>query len=470
MEQHPDIGQVAFYHKYQNRDGTPKGKPIVQNAYGWTYAQCGMTRKAVGDAAGWCGPEGWISYGWDTRLSLRIWELGYRVVPHQGGAVIDYEYVDETRKKFSTDLRQGQTHPDHVLFQKVWKGRLPDKKNWRSANVNVILSKAQAGTLRTLRFKSAMSAKAPERHTSVDVFSKYGPARLFNHTAFISQHGRPAFQKKALDLVKKWKPDLVLLQAQRPNNIDIPTAREITKRAFTINFDADTHYPLSPFHFAIAKVVDLQVVISPDLFDNYIANGARNLIWWPIGIEHDYLDFERPKGDKKYDVAFLGSLYGEGNFPEAETRKRAVLAVHNDPDLELCLRGYGWPKVGLPRKYTGEAHADCAELYGQSRMALSVSQTADYWGYTSDRLYNITATGCPALVQRFHGMEEHGYIDGETCITWETIPEMLEKAKEYKSNGMGREAIGRRGREMTLERHTWDKRVEELFLLLGGMT
>ena len=128
------------------------------------------------------------------------------------------------------------------------------------------------------------------------------------------------------------------------------------------------------------------------------------------------------------DVLFLGALYGEGVFPEAEFRRDCVVAMSQADGIELHLFGRGWPNVGLQVPSTLEQHGSNAELMAKSKMTLSVSQASDLWGYTSDRLYNITATGCPALVQRFAGMEQHGYKDGETCIAFETIPEMVDKA------------------------------------------
>ena len=101
-------------------------------------------------------------------------------------------------------------------------------------------------------------------------------------------------------------------------------------------------------------------------------------------------------------------------------------------------------------------------------MTLSVSQSSDLWGYTSDRLYNISATGCPALVQRFAGMEQHGYIDGETCIAFAGLDEMEERARFYLEHEAEREAIGARGKEMTLTRHTWGHRLDGLWSMLEG--
>jgi len=145
-----------------------------------------------------------------------------------------------------------------------------------------------------------------------------------------------------------------------------------------------------------------------------------------------------------------------------------VLALA-ESELDLGLFGYGWDTIGLEAETSYEDHAGNAVRYSEAKMALSISQTADLWGYTSDRLYNITATGCPALMQCFPGMEEHGYVDGETCIAWSDIEEMMYKAHYYAIHDEEREKIGRQGREMTHARHTWKHRVLGLFAMLEGL-
>jgi len=66
-------------------------------------------------------------------------------------------------------------------------------------------------------------------------------------------------------------------------------------------------------------------------------------------------------------------------------------------------------------------------------------------------------------------MEQHGYVDGDTCIAFSTIGEMLDKARYYLAHEAEREAIGRRGRAMMYDRHTWPHRVEGLLAMLEGL-
>lgn len=473
MEANPEVGQVAFGHAYQRRAGGRE--PRVQGAFGYVYGQCCMTRRWLGDLAGWWGDEGMRTYGGDTRLSLRLWEMGWPVVPVEGCSVTDHEHEDELRdinsdSPWRVAREQKKTHPDLEKFNRAWpRSRIPERADWVSAPSKRVIRKAMAGTLRSMRFKSQMFPGAPTRTALIDALRAYGPATQVAQTDIIKDLGRAAFQDKARELIRQFMPDLIIWQTQRENNIQPQTVQQIRNEMpwiFHINWDGDTHYPITEFHYAIARAVHLQLIVSPSWFPSYAARGI-GVGYWPIGIEQEYIDQARgePTGP---DVLFTGALYGEGVFPEAEFRRDAVVAMAKS-GLDFALYGPGWPRVGLTTKATSEKHADNAKLMSTAKMTLSISQASDLWGYTSDRLYNITATGCPALIQRFAGMEQHGYVDGETCIAFDSIEDMIAKARYYLKHEAEREEIGRRGKEMTLARHTWAHRVEGLWAMLEGL-
>lgn len=479
LDEHPEVGQVAFGHRYQNRNGK-HNEPRLQYAYKYLYGQCCMTRRWLGELAHWWGDYGLKHYGGDTHLSLAIWQLGMRVVGVPSCSVTDWEIEDDTRARFADRPRanNGGVHPDLVKFQEYWKDRITPKERWRPLPSSWILHKAAAGTLRTLRFKSAMGSGYPMRTALIEAFKAYGPATQANQTWAMEHFGgreTPAAQQWFIDVVDKFQPDLVMLQGQRPNNITPETVARMRQRfpdTYIFNWDADTHYPMLDFHWQIAKECNLQLTVSPSLFQWYYEHGAPNIGYWPIGVEHEFINVDRYKyfeEARSCDVIFLGSLYGEDFFPEALTRRDAVLALHKDPSTRLIVHGTGWVKVGLKVKRTLEEFDKNPILYSKSKMALSISQTKDLWGYTSDRCYNILATGCPILIQRFLGIEAHGLIDGQTCIAWSNFKEMLEKVRYYKAHPQEREAIGRAGKELLLARHTWERRVPELFGLIAGM-
>ena len=475
MENNPEVGIGAFAHQYQRR-GPAQKRGIIQNAYGYVYGQCCIVRRWLGDMAGWWGRDGMRTYGGDTRMSLRLWEMGWPVVPIADCAVIDHEHQDELRTinsdtPWNLAKQRGQPHPDLVAFGLKWDKRLPPREQWISHPSRRVLRKAQNGTLRSMRFKGMMRSTDPPRTALINALGEYGESIQVNQNAEQIAH-KDRYQARIFDLVAQFMPDLLLLQAQRdgPQAINIPTIQRIKAEfpwMMIINWDGDTHYPLEDWHFQIAAAVDMQLTVSPTLFPQYAERGIP-VGYWPIGIEHEYLAQERAKVIDGPDVLFTGALYGIGRFPEAEFRRDAVVALAKS-DIKLDLFGYGWQNVGLPLKQTVEQHHKNANMMSRAKMTLSISQSAELWGYTSDRLYNITATGCPALVQRFAGMEKHGYVDGETCIAFKTITEMLDKARYYAAHDAERERIGAAGRVMTHGRHTWAKRLEGLWCILEGL-
>lgn len=474
LERTPDIAMVAFGQKYQRRGNPSQAR--VQGAFGYTYGQCNMCRRYLGDLAGWWGDEGMKTYGGDTRLSLRLWEMGWPTVALAGCEVTDYEHQDELREinsdsPWKSARNRGEPHPDLMIFNRHWHGRLPDRAEWIQAPVERILEKVANKQLRTLRFKGMMASTHKPRMALVNELKRYGAAGLVNQTALYQKHGKEGFQKEAEKLIAQFQPDLVILQAQRQNNFTPGTVRRLREKwpqVFWLNWDGDTHPDMQPFHAEIAKAVHLQCVVSPTLFPWYAARGV-GVAYWPIGIEKEYTTCQRAEKVDGPDITFLGALYGVGKFPEAEFRQNAVAALSQQRRLSFALHGPGWGQIGIEATPTSESHTENAKLYARSKMALSISQSADLWGYTSDRLYNITATGCPALVQRFDGMEQHGYVDGETCIVFESIDEMLEKARYYVAHDAEREGIGQRGQVMTLQRHTWAARLRGLWEMIGGL-
>jgi len=478
LDDHPEVGQVAFFHKYLNRGSGSASRGRVQKMLsGYLFGQCCMTRKWIGDAADWWGNYGLVFYGGDNNLSCGVWHMGYAVHAVDGCSVLDWEHDDATREKFSRKMREGHggRHPDSIKWMNHWAGKLPNPQDWVPAHVNTVLAKAARRNLRTIRFQSMMGTGASyvPRVALGKVFSEYGPYEQANQVWAMKRYGRERAQDWFLMKVRDFQPDLVMLQGQRPNNImpeTVEAMRDIIPDAFIYNWDGDTHYPMEDFHWKIAKACDLQLVVTPDLFPWYVEHGVYDIGYWPIGVERNFIEVDRYQHFQEQtsdDVIFLGSVFLRG-YPEIETRKNAVRRLV-DSSLKFRLHGLRWEMVGIECRHTLEDFEGNPVRYSQAKMGLSISQTKDYWGYTSDRTYNIMAAGCPVLIQEFKGMNEHGLVDGETCIAWSDLDEMMDKARYYKAHPKEREAIGQAGKEVLLARHTWNHRVEELFGLIARL-
>ncbi len=88
----------------------PNGQIVEQN-----FANMGMYRKWLGDKAGWCGADDpdfkARSYGSDSYISVRIWELGYSIDAVEGAIVHDRDAHDRLKKinQWPPDLNNPDT-------------------------------------------------------------------------------------------------------------------------------------------------------------------------------------------------------------------------------------------------------------------------------------------------------------------------------------------------------------------------
>lgn len=464
LDRHPECGQVAFH----TRPADPSVRYYDLLAWnGYLYGQCCLTRKVAGDAAGWWGQE-CRTYAGDAWLGLRLWELGWKVIDLPECAVIDHQARDALRQSNSAgQMQSGDGHPDNTRFLRTWKERLPKREHWIPRHNSRLLDLAENKRLRSLRFKIVPPGWII-RTGMIDALREYGPAEIVNQNEEIRKlrNSIDLFQQWAVDKVNAFKPDLVIFQAHGPDNIRPETVRAMKQaHPLTIfcNFNGDVA-TITPWHIQIAEACDCSLLISPDVFSWY-GNTKASLAYWPISYEPIY---EKAKRIGDGGIVFLGTLYGEGRFPEAVNRRDAVVALSKS-GLPFEVYGQNWATVGVKATVTLDDHPTNRLIYEHAKLALSISQSSDLRGYTSDRLYWITATGCPALVKRFRGMEEHGFVDGQTCIVWDDTIDLMEKARYYLAHDVKREAIGRRGREMTVARHNYNKRVIGLLEMLDGL-
>ena len=463
LDQAYGVGQVAFGNIVTGDD--PTRRPYGY-AYGYLYGQCCMVRRWLGDLVGWWG-EGYHTYGGDTRLSMMLWERGWSTVKVPGCAITDHVTVDDLRvqRKRLLKLESGGNR-DTQLFHERWHERLPKPSKWIPAYHEILQEKARDRKLRVVRFK-LVPQNTQARMGLIDAFAVYGTANQYDQSHIARRQGIPALQTALIDAVKQHTPDILLLQVHSNHLTVYPdTLRKIRKShpsTLILNFDGDWRTEMSSVNLQITAAVDWQMISTPALFERYYKHGMHNLIWWLNGFESIYGTVPRNPGDA--DVVFLANLYKDDSFPESATRYLAARILMNG-GINLKLYGGGWGRVGLEAGYTVEDHAQNTRIYAAAKMALSISATRTQYGYTSDRLFMITASGCPVLLQRFSGMEELGYIDGETCIAWTSLEELLDKTKYYLEHAKKREDIGAAGKRMTHKRHSYAARVRDLLDLL----
>lgn len=115
MQRAPQIGQVAIpFSSGDRKNGQLDHVRLAGKK--WLYANFGVTRKILGDKVGWWGTSHFF-YAGDTELSMKIWNLGYRVEPLGFRGIHHHEVRDEERQTKNVDSQDF-----YAKWRGTWKG------------------------------------------------------------------------------------------------------------------------------------------------------------------------------------------------------------------------------------------------------------------------------------------------------------------------------------------------------------
>ena len=83
------------------------------------------------------------------------------------------------------------------------------------------------------------------------------------------------------------------------------------------------------------------------------------------------------------------------------------------------------------------------------------------------KTFEVAAAGCAPVVDHLDELEDLGFVDGETCLTYRTFDEAADKllaADEQQLLEMGRAAA-----ELARSRHTWSHRADLVLRILNDV-
>lgn len=214
----------------------------------------------------------------------------------------------------------------------------------------------------------------------------------------------------------------------------------------SIYWASDTHLGYE-YRLNMAKKFDVTFVAQKKAVEDFKRDGVE-AIWLPHAFEPEaYHDLTRLDPDtnkpipfefasKEFDVSFVGH----------------VSSTNREDFLDTMFREF-------PNFYFGQKQfQDAARIYGKSKIVLNISMKDDL----NMRCFEVIGSKACLLTDRVHGMEDMGFIDGETCVLYSTIDEAIEKTRYYLDHDDEREKIAERGFKLAMERHTIDHRVSKI--------
>lgn len=199
----------------------------------------------------------------------------------------------------------------------------------------------------------------------------------------------------------------------------------------------------------LASVYDLNLTNSSDSIVKYLVEGGL-AIFWPEGANPDHF---RPMGlQYQYDVSFVGARYGQRpKFIEFLRRNGVRVEVF----------GPGWPNGPLSEN-------EMVELYSSTRINLGFSGIGHSMKECCLKGRDFEVPMCGALYLTTEQPDLHRvYEVGKEVLTYRNREECLEAIRYLLFHPEVAEQVRKSARERCLRDHTWQRRFEEAFSLMG---
>lgn len=208
----------------------------------------------------------------------------------------------------------------------------------------------------------------------------------------------------------------------------------------TACFNIDTfEHPEQRARFSM--LFDYAFVFHPG-FDRQLQQfGHPQAICIPHAVEVNL--FEVASAKKIYDVGWVGRLDGQSY----SIRRRYIKGLQ-----ERFLMN------DIYQYYTID---EMAKIYQQSKIVINLSRD-DYLQDANLRCFEVMASGALLVTPQPTELSELGFTEGTHYITFQTESQMYELVEYFLKNEESRAVIAKSARDLVMEKHTYDARVQAI--------
>lgn len=423
-----------------NPDGTPS----------WvTYGQVAVVRTWLGRKIGWWGWRDEImqnarTYGGDSWLSARIWELGYSIDPVDGCSMDDLIPRDSLR-----ELNNQTADRDSRQYYQAY----PYGPQLRA---DPAIPNPQHDTLRVI------VCDIHDPHIPARTAKDYGLAEAFAKIAY-TYHIDLA--NDTFDLPKTvlaWQPHLMFIQLHDTSQINayvLSRARAMNPNMIVVVWNGDAHLEglVSPEIIDVLRYADLQLVVNAAVLPTYEKLGIK-ANYWQIGLKEAATPYEGEV--PQYDVLWQGNAYNQERQDLINTL--GIARFHGNYSLGL----YG----NVPGTM-GNSHYDFALQAALYRSAtINIGDTfPGTRAFVSNRVIQCLGNGGFLLQQRSEGLQEYtGLTAGVHYAEWETLADLPDKIHYWLSPDQAdaRAQIAQEGCKFVRINFSYDAQIKKLWNLL----
>lgn len=194
---------------------------------------------------------------------------------------------------------------------------------------------------------------------------------------------------------------------------------------------SDTHLGY-PYRLEMAKKADFVFCAQKQAVEDLKRDGIVNPIWLPHAVE----PLAYPKQEnftKHFDICFIGHV-------NSRNREEALDRLFSE----------------FPNFDYGQALFDqAAERFGNAKIVFNIAMKDDI----NMRCFEAMATGSLLLTDRISHIDEL-FEDKKHLVFYDSLDDMVEKAKYYLAHDIEREEIAQAGYEHVMKNHTMQKRVD----------
>ncbi|MBM3886595.1 glycosyltransferase [Candidatus Dependentiae bacterium] len=300
--------------------------------------------------------------------------------------------------------------------------------------------------------------------------------------------GQEAMNKQLIETSLREKPDLCFFFLFT-DEITKETIKTVTEKsgATTFNWFADDHWRFDNFSKFYASYFNYISTTDSKAPEKYRKMKYENVIksQWACNVR-TYRPFVDAR--LRYDVTFVGQPHSD---------RRGVAERIRGADIDLQCWGNGWPNRRVSQEEMirifsesrinsnltkGSGAVDIKQLakiflgrrtdgsYQLQTPPMWINNARSLWNKRREQIKgrNFEIPGCGGflLTADADNLRDY-YIDGKEIVIFKDVPDLIEKARYYLAHEDERVAIAKAGYERTIREHTYEKRFQELFRIMG---
>lgn len=411
LETHPSCAAVGFR---DNRTSilTGDGKHYRSEGIGVTlpdgsqsmatYMQVGVVRKDLAKQAGFWGYQDEVmreakTYGGDSFMSARLYEMGYTVDDVEGCSCDDLIVRDALRDHSAVVSGQDSS----LYYRRFPTVQLP-------AHQQAFPLTERLRILYLPIYEQARPQSAKHDAWMCEALGEYGLCLEMDYL------------NTDVDLpsvVKAWQPDLILTQIQGVGEKLTPQILADMRRAcpstVIVNWNGDAHIEglTSTPILDLLRHVDLQTTVNAAALPIYEREGIPAAYW---------------------QIAYIVPTNEAPNMPTYDVLYQANWYEYREPLFDLLFSlPYGVGVYGNERRAVGNTHHDFgaqAALYANATITVGDTFPFSTHAFVSNRVFQALRAGAFLLQQRSGGLEEYtGLRAGVHYIEWTDLDDLRSK-------------------------------------------